>query len=86
MPRSTFNAVRTPGSDSPSSTSVMATAGCIPTTTVCASRMRAMPAMLEIIRPMNESTISSDEMSSNTPRALCFVIADVRSSCSVSAS
>ena len=30
MPRSTLSAVRTPGSESPSSTSVMATAGCMP--------------------------------------------------------
>ena len=30
MPRSTFSAVRTPGSDRPSSTSVIATAGCMP--------------------------------------------------------
>ena len=35
IPLSTFSAVRTPGSVSPSSTSVIATAGCIPTTTVC---------------------------------------------------
>ena len=34
MPRSTVSAVRTPGSDRPSSTSVIATAGRIPTTTV----------------------------------------------------
>ena len=36
------SAVRTPSSDRPSSTSVMATAGCMPTTTVVASRMRDM--------------------------------------------
>ncbi len=36
MPFSTSRAVRTPGSASPSSTRVMATAGCIPTTTVSA--------------------------------------------------
>ena len=34
MPRSTFSAVFTPVNDSPSSTSVMATAGRMPTTTV----------------------------------------------------
>ena len=61
--------MRTPGSDSPSSTSVIATAGCMPTTTVCASSTRAIAAMLPSIRPMNESTISSDEMSISTPRA-----------------
>ena len=38
---------------------MIATAGCIPTTTVRASRMRAMLAMLPIIRPMNESTMST---------------------------
>ena len=45
MPFSTLSAVRTPGSDSPSSTSVMATAGRMPTTTVRASSTRAMAAM-----------------------------------------
>ena len=69
MPASTFSAVRTPGSDKPSSTSVMATAGRMPTTTVCASRMRDIAAMLPSMRPMNESTISSAEMSISTPAA-----------------
>ena len=45
MPSSTFKTVSTPRSSSPSSTSVMATAGCIPTTTVRASMMRAIAAM-----------------------------------------
>ena len=69
MPFSTLSAVRTPGSDRPSSTSVIATAGRIPTTTVSASSTRDMAAMLASIRPMNESTISSEEMSIRTPRA-----------------
>ena len=47
----------------------MATAGRIPTTTVCASSMRDMAAILPSMRPMNESTISSDEISTSTPRA-----------------
>ena len=67
MPFSTLSAVRTPGSDSPSSTSVIATAGRMPTTTVRASSTRAMAAMLASMRPMNESTISSAEMSISTP-------------------
>ena len=49
MPLSTFNAVRMPLSDRPSSTSVIATAGCIPTSTVSASSRLAMPAMLASI-------------------------------------
>ena len=69
MPRSTLSAVRTPGSDSPSSTSVIATAGRMPTTTVSASSTRDIAAMLPSIRPMNESTISSAEMSMSTPCA-----------------
>ena len=36
MPRSTSSAVRTPSRERPSSTSVIATAGCMPTTTVVA--------------------------------------------------
>ena len=56
-----------PGSDIPSSTNVIATAGCIPTSTVLASRMRAIPDTSDIIRPMKESTISSAEMSMSTP-------------------
>ncbi len=69
MPSSTLSTVSTPRSSSPSSTSVMATAGCIPTTTVRASMMRAIAAMSESTRPMKESTISSSEMSMSTPRA-----------------
>ena len=69
MPRSTLSAVRTPGSDMPSSTSVIATAGRMPTTTVSASSTRDIAAMLPSMRPMNESTISSAEMSISTPRA-----------------
>ena len=80
MPRSTVSAVCTPGRDSPSSTRVMATAGRMPTTTVWASRMRAIAAMLPIIRPMNESTISRAEMSMRTPCARCWTIRSVRSS------
>src|SRR5687767_10504665 len=84
--RSTVSAVRTPDSDMPSSTSVMATAGRMPTTTVSASRTRDMAAMLPSMRPMKESTISSDEMSMRTPRAWCLTMLAVRSSCSVMAS
>ena len=69
MPRSTLSAVRTPGSDMPSSTSVIATAGRMPTTTVSASSTRDIAAMFPSMRPMNESTISSAEMSISTPRA-----------------
>ena len=69
MPRSMLSAVRTPFSDSPSSTSVIATAGRMPTTTVSASRTRDIAAMSPSMRPMNESTISSAEMSISTPCA-----------------
>ena len=74
MPRSTFSAVLTPVSDSPSSTSVIATAGRMPTTTVSASRMRDIAAILSSMRPMKLSTISSAEMSISTPRASCATI------------
>ena len=67
MPRSTSSAVFTPASDMPSSTSVIATAGRMPTTTVSASSTRDICAMFASIRPMNESTTSSDEMSISTP-------------------
>src|SRR4029077_4850762 len=67
IPVSTFNAVRTPASDMPSSTSVMATAGCMPTTTVSAPTTRAIAAILASILPMKESTISSVDMSIKTP-------------------
>ena len=69
MPFSAFSAVRTPSRLSPSSTSVIATAGRMPTTTVSASRMRDMLAMFPRARPMKESTISRAEMSISTPRA-----------------
>ncbi|MCY1247231.1 hypothetical protein D9M72_605440 [compost metagenome] len=72
MPRSTFSAVRTPVRVRPSSTSVIATAGCMPTTTVVASMILASDEMVEIIRPMKESTMSNAEMSINTPRAEVF--------------
>src|SRR5204862_15278 len=52
MPFSTFNAVRTPGSDSPNSTSMIATAACMPTTTAAASTTRDTLAMLPSIRPI----------------------------------
>src|SRR5690348_5445353 len=86
MPRSTLSAVRTPGNERPSSTSVIATAGCMPTTTVTASSTRAIPAMLASMRPMNESTTSSELMSISTPRAPVREIRSVRSSWRVSAS
>src|SRR5262249_26973243 len=69
LPFSMSRAVRTPESDMPSSTRVMATAGRIPTTTVSASRTRDIAAMFPSMRPMNESTISSAEISIKTPRA-----------------
>ncbi len=81
MPRSTSNAVLTPGRVKPSSTKVMATAGCMPTTITRASISRDRLAMSAIIRPMNESTMSSAEMSSNTPRAEVALMRSVRSSC-----
>src|SRR5690242_19798133 len=80
IPFSAFSAVLTPSRFSPSSTSVMATAGCMPTTTVSASRTRAILAMFPSARPMNESTISSAEMSISTPRARCWTICWVSSS------
>ena len=70
MPFSTSSAVLIPWRESPSSTRVMATDGCIPTTTVSASKRRAIPAILPSIRPMKESTISRLEMSINTPEDL----------------
>src|SRR5665213_349231 len=86
MPRSTFNAVFTPVSDRPSSTSVMATAGRMPTATVSASRMRDTAAMLSSMRPMKLSTISSAEMSISTPLAPWATILAVKSSSSAVAS
>src|SRR4029079_10369752 len=69
MPRSTSSAVCTPGNSRPSSTRVMATAGRMPTTMVRASRIVDIADMLAIMRPMNESTTSSAEMSMRTPLA-----------------
>jgi hypothetical protein len=86
MPRSTSRAVRTPGKDRPSSTKVMATAGRMPVTTVSASSTLAMAAMFAIMRPMNESTMSSAEMSIRTPAAPVERIWVMRSSCSARAS
>jgi hypothetical protein len=85
-PLSTLSAVFTPSRVSPSSTSVIATDGRMPTTTVLASRTRAMPAMYASVRPMNESTTSSALMSIRTPRARVSDTRVVRSSCSVIAS
>src|SRR5689334_15962753 len=85
MPRSTLSAVATPGSDNPSSTSVMATAGCMPTRMVSAPRIFPMLEMSLTMRPMNESTISSVEMSMSTPRLAFLTMAFDRSSCSLSA-
>jgi hypothetical protein len=48
--------------------------------------MRAIAAMFASMRPMNESTISSEEMSINTPRARLATMRSVRSSCRVIAS
>lgn len=86
MPRSTLSAVRTDGKVRPSSTRVIATAGCMPTTTVLASITAASPEMVLIMRPMKESTISSAEMSISTPRAEVALIFSDRSSCKVIAS
>src|SRR5271165_628132 len=85
IPFSTSSAVCTPLRLSPSSTNVMATAGCIPTTTVCASKTRAIAEVLASIRPIKESTMSSEEMSMSTPLALTLAILFVRSSCSAEA-
>ena len=63
----------------------MATAGCMPTTTVVAERMRAMPEMLASMRPTKESTISSAEMSIITPLAPVCAMRSARSFCSAMA-
>src|SRR4051794_8779199 len=81
MPSSTFSAVRMPGSESPSSTSVMATAGRMPTTTVSASSTREIEAMVARVRPTNESTMSSALMSMITPWQPVDTIRSARSSC-----
>src|SRR5215475_3559872 len=80
-PRSALSAVLTPGRPRPSSTRVMATSGRMPTTTVSASSRRETLAMLASMRPMKLSTISSADMSIITPRARCWTIRVVRSSC-----
>src|SRR2546423_4870293 len=91
MPSSTSSAVETPFSSSPSSTRVMATAGCMPTTTVSASMIEAIAATSLSMRPVNESTISSSEISINRAcapvrsicsRARCCISITVRSSMS----
>jgi hypothetical protein len=61
----------------------MATAGRMPTTTVCASSTREMAEILAIMRPMNESTISSAEISISTPLAPRRSICVDKSSCKV---
>uniref|UniRef100_A0A1I7YBM1 PE-PGRS family protein n=1 Tax=Steinernema glaseri TaxID=37863 RepID=A0A1I7YBM1_9BILA len=86
MPRSALSAVRTPGRVRPSSTRVIATAGCMPTSTVCVSMMRDTPEMVPIMRPMKESTMSSAEMSISTPLAEVALMRSDRSSCRVMAS
>ena len=63
MPFSRSRAVRTPPSERPSSTRVIATAGRMPTTTVSASSIREISAMVASMRPMKESTISTAVMS-----------------------
>src|SRR5499425_1346349 len=85
MPFSTLRAVRTPGRARPSSTSVMATAGRMPTTTVSASSTRAIAAMVPSMRPMKESTTSRAEMSMRTARARALTMRSARSSCNVMA-
>src|SRR5689334_7134521 len=85
MPRSTLSAVATPGSDNPSSTSVMATAGCMPTSMVSAPRIFPMLEISLTMRPMNESTISSVEMSISTPLVAFLTMEFDRSSCSLRA-
>src|SRR5690606_4774193 len=69
MPRATSSAGLTPVRFRPSSTRVIATAGCMPTTTVRASITAASAEMVAIMRPMKESTMSSAEISISTPRA-----------------
>ena len=86
MPFSTFRAVRTPVMTTPISTRVMATDGCIPTSTVSASITRAICAMSPNIRAMKESTTSRAEISMRTPRARVTEMRLARSSCSAVAS
>ncbi|MFO7597744.1 MAG: hypothetical protein R6W92_15555 [Desulfocurvibacter africanus] len=64
---------------------IHATAGCMPTTTVSASIIRVMDAMLLSMRPMKESTISRAEMSMSTPCAPLVPTMRVKSSWSVMA-
>lgn len=60
MPFSTLKAVRTIVRESPYSTMAIATAGCIPTTTVSPSKIRDMVAILLRMRPRKQSTISRE--------------------------
>ena len=76
------SAVRTPGSDRPSSTSVIATAGRMPTTTVSASRMRDIAAMLaEHAADERVDDLERRDVDQHAARAV-LTIRDVRSSCS----
>ena len=87
IPRSTFERRADARQRQPSSTSVIATAGCMPTTTVSASRMRAMrrdvgdhPAD-ERVDDLERRRCRSARRGRRSARS-----ASVRSSCSVSAS
>src|SRR6185437_12456199 len=80
-PFSALSAVRTPVSGSPSSVSVIATAGRMPTMTVSASNSREIEPIMDSIRPMNESTISTAVMSMITPCAPVAASSSARSSC-----
>src|SRR5580698_10572278 len=70
----------------PSSTRVMATAGCMPTTTVSAPKTRDIAAMFASMRPMKESTISSEELSISTPAEPQSEMRCATSSCNCMAS
>jgi hypothetical protein len=72
--------VRTPRSDRPSSVSVMATAGRMPTSTVSASNNRDIDPIMVSIRPMKESTISTAVMSMIRPVAPVAASSTARSS------
>src|SRR6476469_8886225 len=85
MPRSRSRAVCTSPSERPSSTSVIAISGRMPTTTVSASNNREIEAIVANIRPMNESTISTAVMSMTTPVAPVVLILSARSSWSAMA-
>src|SRR6185312_5333491 len=79
-PFSALSAVRTPLRDSPSSVSVIATAGRMPTMTVSASNSLDIEPIMVSIRPMNESTISTAVMSMITPRAPVTASSSARAS------